>query len=124
MITGGLQGLYQEYTGVPTENITELPSPGSNRRCFRLTDTKILVGVRGMSVEENNAFLYMATHFRKSGLPVPKVHIASGNKSYHLQEGSRDILLFHAIEKGCVTSTFSEEEKELLRRTIRLPPAV
>ena len=100
MITEELQKLYQEYTGVPVENITELPSSGSNRRYFRLTGAKTLIGVCGTSVEENDAFLYMAAHFRKSGLPVPEVHIVSENKSYYLQEDLGDTLLFHAIEKG------------------------
>ena len=119
MITEELQKLYQEYTGVPAENITELPSSGSNRRYFRLTGAKTLIGVCGTSVEENDAFLYMAAHFRKSGLPVPEVHIVSENKSYYLQEDLGDTLLFHAIEKGRATSVFSEEEKELLRKTVR-----
>lgn len=124
MITEELQKLYQEYTGVPAENITELPSSGSNRRYFRLTGAKTLIGVCGTSVEENDAFLYMAAHFRKSGLPVPEVHIVSENKSYYLQEDLGDTLLFHAIEKGRATSVFSEEEKELLRKTVRLLPAI
>lgn len=116
MITEELQKLYQEYTGVPAENITELPSSGSNRRYFRLTGAKTLIGVCGTSVEENDAFLYMAAHFRKSGLPVPEVHIVSENKSYYLQEDLGDTLLFHAIEKGRATSVFSEEEKSCSAR--------
>lgn len=118
MITEELQKLYQSYTGVPAENITELPSSGSNRRYFRLTGIETLIGVYGASIDENEAFLYMAGHFRKCGLPVPEVRIASEDKTYYLQEDLGDTLLFHAIEKGRATSVFSEEEKELLRKTI------
>ena len=71
MIIEELQNLYQSYTGVPAENITELPSSGSNRRYFRLTGIQVLIGVYGASIDENEAFLYMAEHFRKCGLPVP-----------------------------------------------------
>lgn len=110
--TETISGIY----GVPAENITELPSSGSNRRYFRLTGAKTLIGVCGTSVEENDAFLYMAAHFRKSGLPVPEVHIVSENKSYYLQEDLGDTLLFHAIEKGRATSVFSEEEKSCSAR--------
>ena len=124
MITEELQKLYQSYTGVPAENITELPSSGSNRRYFRLTGTQTLIGVYGTSVDENEAFFYMAEHFRKNGLPVPEVHIVSEDKMYYLQEDLGDTLLFHVIEKGRATSVFSEEEKELLRKTIRLLPAI
>ena len=73
MITEELKKLYCTYTGHEPETIEELPSSGSNRRYFRLTGTPTLIGVSGTSLEENQAFLYMADHFRKKGLPVPQV---------------------------------------------------
>ena len=94
MITEELQKLYQSYTGVPAENITELPSSGSNRRYFRLTGIETLIGVYGASIDENEAFLYMAGHFHKCGLPVPEVRIVSEDKTYYLQEDLGDTLLF------------------------------
>lgn len=124
MIIEELQKLYQAYTGVTPETITELPSSGSNRRYFRLTGMKKLIGVCGTSIEENDAFFYMASHFRKSGLPIPEVYIASADKKCYLQEDLGDTLLFHVIEKGRTTGVFSEEEKELLRRAIRLLPVI
>ena len=68
MITEDLQNLYQTYLGEVPEEIVELPSSGSNRRYFRLTGTQKLIGVYGTAKEENEAFLYMAAHFRKKGL--------------------------------------------------------
>lgn len=111
MITEELQKLYQEYTGVPAENITELPSSGSNRRYFRLTGAKTLIGVCGTSVEENDAFLYMAAHFRKSGLPVPEVHIVSENKSYYLQEDLGDTLCFMQSRKDVLPAYFPKRKR-------------
>ena len=73
MITENLQKLYQQYTGMPAEEIIEMPASGSNRRYFRLTGVQSLIGVYGTSVEENEAFLYMAEHFKKKNLPVPQV---------------------------------------------------
>lgn len=124
MITENLQKLYQQYTGVPAEEIIEMPASGSNRRYFRLKGTQSLIGVYGTSVEENEAFLYMAEHFKKKNLPVPQVLCVSEDKFFYLQEDLGDTLLFHAIEKGRVTNSFSEEEKELLRKTIRLLPSI
>ena len=109
MTTEDLQNLYQTNLGEVPEEIVELPSSGSNRRYFRLTGTKKLIGVYGTSKEENEAFLYMAVHFRKKGLPVPEVYICSEDKNCYLQEDLGDILLFNAIEKGRATSVFSEE---------------
>ena len=66
----------------------------------------------------------MADHFRKKGLPVPQVVAKSDNDAFYLQEDLGDTLLFNAIEKGRKTSVFDEEEKQLLRKTMRLLPAV
>lgn len=124
MIIEDLKKLYRAYTGSEAETVTELPSSGSNRRYFRLTGIKSIIGVYGTSIDENQAFLYMAAHFRQSGLPVPEVYCASEDKVYYLQEDLGDTLLFAAIEKGRKTSVFSEEEKVLLRKTVRLLPSV
>lgn len=111
MITEELQKLYQSYTGVPAENITELPSSGSNRRYFRLTGTQTLIGVYGTSVDENEAFFYMAEHFRKNGLPVPEVHIVSEDKMYYLQEDLGDTLLFMSLRKDVLPVYFPKKRK-------------
>ena len=124
MITEELKKLYIAHTGHEPEQIDELPSSGSNRRYFRLIGSPTLIGVSGESVEENRAFLYMAEHFRQKGLPVPQVFIRSEDDIYYLQEDLGDSLLFNAIEKGRKTSVFGEDEKQLLRKTIRLLPAV
>lgn len=124
MITENLQKLYQQHTGVAAEEIIEMPASGSNRRYFRLLGVQSLIGVYGTSKEENEAFLYMAEHFKKKHLPVPQVLCVSEDKLFYLQEDLGDTLLFHAIEKGRITNSFSEEEKELLRKTIRLLPAI
>ena len=124
MITEELKKLYITHTGHEPEAIDELPSSGSNRRYFRLKGTPTLIGVSGESAEENRAFLYMAEHFRGKGLPVPEVFIRSEDNIYYLQEDLGDTLLFNAIEKGRKTSVFDEEEKQLLRKTMRLLPAV
>ena len=124
MIIENLQKLYEQYTGVPAEHIEEMTGSGSNRRYFRLTGVKSLIGVYGTSQEENEAFLYMAEHFKKKNLPVPQVVSVSEDKRYYLQEDLGDTLLFHTIENGRTTSSFSEEEKELLHKTIRLLPSI
>ena len=111
MITENLQKLYQQYTGVQAESVEEMPASGSNRRYFRLMGVQNLIGVYGTSKEENEAFLYMAEHFKKKNLPVPQVLAVSEDKSYYLQEDLGNTLLFNAIEKGRATSSFSEEER-------------
>lgn len=124
MIIEELKKLYLSYVGCEPQAIEEMPASGSNRRYFRLLGNPTLIGVSGESLEENRAFLYMAEHFKQKGLPVPTIYARSENNMFYLQEDLGDTLLFNAIEKGRQTGIFSEEEKELLRKTMRLLPAI
>lgn len=121
-----LISLYKNFTGQTPALVTELPSSGSHRRYFRLTadDGSSLIGVIGTSMQENNAFLYMARHFAEKGLPVPTVMAVSDDGMCYLQTDLGDNLLFKEIEKGRATKSFSAHEKELLAKTIRLLPRV
>ena len=124
MVTEVLKNLYHTFVGRPADEIVELPSSGSNRRYFRLSGSRSLIGVSGTSRPENEAFLYMAAHFRQKGLPVPEVYCSSEDKLFYLQEDLGDTLLFDAIEKGRKSSVFDETEKRLLHQTIELLPKV
>ncbi len=120
-----LSKLYKQVTGNEPSSVVEMPSSGSNRRYFRLSDgNKSSVGVLGTCVEENQAFLYMAKHFAEKGLPVPEVYACSDDEMAYIQQDLDDTLLFNAIEKGRATSVFSEEERQLLIKTIRLLPDI
>jgi len=119
-----LKELYLKYTGSQPDGIDEMPSSGSNRRYFRLTGGRSLIGVLGTCEPENDAFIYLAHHFGERGLPVPEVLAVSDDRMAYLQTDLGDTLLFNAIEKGRVTSAFSNDERDLLIKTIRLLPDV
>ena len=120
-----LKQLYKEYTGAEATEIIELPSSGSNRHYFRLKDgERSLIGAIGTNLKENNAFLYIDEHFHHKGLNVPKVVAVSDDRMAYLQEDLGDVSLFSSIEKGRKTRVFSEEEKQLIAKTIRLLPEV
>ena len=120
-----LKKLYLLHTGSQVEKVRELiPLSGSNRRYFRFVGERNMIGVIGASVNENNAFIYMAGHFRKKGLPVPEVYCHSDDKLCYLQEDLGDTLLFNAIEKGRQNGVFDEGERRLLHKTISLLPSI
>ncbi len=112
--------LFQEYTGKLAKEQTQLSASGSNRRYFRLTGDDIsVIGVQGTSKAENEAFLYMAKHFKAQGLNVPEVYAESDDKMTYIQEDLGDTLLFNYIAEGRKTGVFCEPEKEMLRKTMR-----
>lgn len=122
-----LTRLYTDLKGKEPAKVTELPSSGSNRRYFRLSDadgSDSLIGVLGTSVEENKAFIYMARHFAENGIPVPTVLAVSPDKMAYLQTDLGDTLLFNEIEKGRLTRSFSVHEKEMLAKTIAKLPDI
>lgn len=120
-----LEVLFQQYTGEKVLSISELSASGSNRHYFRLKSDHIsVIGMQGTSVEENHAFISMSRHFRAKGLPVPQVYVQSSDGLSYIQEDLGDTLLFDYIAEGRKTGVFCEPEKEMLRDTMRLLPAL
>ena len=119
-----LQKLYADSVGTAPESITALAGAGSNRRYYRLEGGQRVIGVVGTSVEENRAFIAMARHFRAKGIPVPQIIAVSDDRTCYLQEDLGSTLLFDAIRTGRETGSFSPEEKQLLRKTMRLLPRI
>lgn len=124
MNTELLAQLYQSYTGEAPTSIEPLPGAGSNRKYFRLKGKESLIGVYGTSTEENRAFIYMARHFSQKGLPVPRILAESPDQSVYLQDDLGDISLFQLIKQGRESGNFSDEETNILKRTIRLLPQI
>ncbi|MBQ0121606.1 MAG: phosphotransferase [Bacteroidales bacterium] len=114
-----LKQLYAQHVGSECTSITELPGSGSNRRYFRLTGEQTIIGVIGEVAEENQAFLYMARHFKSKNLPVPEVYLESEDHMAYIQEDLGDSILFNEIEKGRKTRVFGDEEKKMLAETLR-----
>ena len=121
-----LEQLFVKYKHENVKNIEELPSSGSNRRYFRLTGENgdTLIGVKGTSVEENIAFVKISEHFYNQGIPVPRVFAVSDDKNFYIQEELGDEILFKATEKGRTCGSFSDEERELLRKTMAKLPEI
>ena len=121
-----LEELFVQYKHSNPKNIEELPSSGSNRRYFRLTadDDTTIIGVMGTSEDENIAFVKIAEHFRRQGLPVPEVYAMSADNKFYIQQDLGDNILFKMTEKGRTCGSFSEDERELLRKTMAKLPSI
>lgn len=117
-----LSDLFIQATGKQPGEQVSLTASGSNRRYYRIfsLDRQVsLIGVEGTSRDENHAFLTMASHFAKQGLNVPRVLAVSEDEIAYVQEDLGDTLLFNYIAEGRKTGVFCEQEKAILRNTIR-----
>lgn len=124
MNTETISTLYKQVTGQQHDKIEQLTGSGSNRQYFRMTGIRNLIAVRGESIAENRAFIYMARHFHEKGIPVPEVLAVSNDESCYIQEDLGDTLLFNAIANGRNTGIFSNHEKELIRKSITVLPSI
>ncbi len=120
-----LETLFRQQTSEKLLSKEELSASGSNRRYFRLESKNTsIIGVAGTSVEENHAFICMARHFKEKGLPVPELLSQTEDGRFYIQEDLGDTLLFDYIAEGRKTGVFHENEKEMLRKTMRKLPAL
>ena len=122
-----LKELYSRWSGAEPALIEKLPGAGSNRIYYRLTDGEghSVIGCIGTSREENHAFVALARHFHAKGLPVPEVLAVSDDEVRYLQTDLGSTSLFDALRREREAGgQYNEEEKELLRQTIRMLPRI
>ena len=81
-----LSRLYKQFVGSEPTEIVLMDKAGSNRQYYRMHGERSIVGVIGESREENDAFIYMARHFREQGLSVPEVYGVSEDHMAYIQE--------------------------------------
>ena len=117
--------LYHKTFGITPKDVEKLSAQGSNRQYIRFTDASghNIIGCIGTSVEENNAFVYLAKHFTEKGLPVPQVLAVSEDGRRYLQTDLGNCSLFDALANGRQQS-YGDKERELLRRVITLLPHI
>lgn len=119
--------LYTEWAGAEPAGVEKLPVQGSNRAYYRLTDADgmSVVGCVGTSRDENHAFVYLARHFAKRRIPVPKLLAVSGDELRYLQEDLGKQSLFDAIRGGREAGgRYNQREKRLLVSVIRELPNI
>lgn len=122
-----LTELYTQWAGQSPAAMVKLAGQGSNRQYFRITghDGTTVIGVVGTSRDEDHAFIQLARHFALRQLPVPKVLAASSDELRYLQTDLGDTSLFDAIKGGRdAGGRYNQQEKELLKRTIRELPNI
>lgn len=116
-----LIALYTSFIGAAPKDVQPINGSGSNRQYVRFVSSqgKGIIGVIGTSHEENRAFITLARHFASKGLPVPHVLAVSDDGLRYLQDDLGSRSLFDALRCGREAGGhYSDDERELLRRTI------
>lgn len=119
-----LIALFKKVTG-EAPRCEKIKGEGSNRKYYRLQSAHhSLIGTEGTNPEEDATFVYLAQHFSQQGLNTPKLIIASEDGLHYLQEDLGGTSLFSLIQGGAKSGHFSEEEIELILKTITLLPDI
>jgi len=119
--------LYKRWSGAEPVATEKLAGAGSNRQYYRFTaaDGTTVIGCIGTSRDENHAFVYLARHFEKRQLPVPRVLAVSDDELRYLQQDLGRVSLFDAIRGGREAGgRYTLKEQELLKQTIRELPNI
>ncbi|MBQ0050371.1 MAG: phosphotransferase [Bacteroidales bacterium] len=117
--------LFKDYAHEAPISVEPITGSGSNRNYYRMVarDGRSVIGVVGTSRDENHAFCYLAEHFRLRQLPVPQVLAKSADGLCYLQSDLGSTSLFDALRGGREAGgRYNQQERELLRRTIRQLP--
>lgn len=120
-----LKSLYKSHFGRPAARIENLPKAGSNRHYVRFVDEdgQSVIGVVSPDVAENQCFIYLSRHFASQGLPVPEVMAVSSDATAYLQTDLGRTSLYQMLSEGRETGgQYSEQERQLISRTLRLLP--
>ncbi len=118
-----LQIQFERVFGTRPDSVRELSPSGSNRRYFRLSAGAVsAIGVIGTDRKENEAFCYIASHFRGKGIAVPEIYAAGHEGMTYIQEDLGDGILYSLLEPSRKKGEYTAEDEKLLCTTIsRLP---
>jgi len=118
-----LKQLFETYFHSKVQQISPLAPTASNRKYFRLSDgNQSCIAAFNPDKRENDAFVYLAKHFRFKGLAVPEVFAYDPKKHIYLQSDLGNTTLFdflqvHKSDTG-LSSVVIEKYKEVLKQLI------
>lgn len=120
-----LYELYREKFASQPSDCTPLTGSASNRRYYRLSGAAgSCIGVVGVDVIENKAFLTIAEHLGCKGINVPKVLAISDDQSAYLQEDLGDGILFDMLTAARRSGKGISDVETLLCKTMAMLPKI
>jgi aminoglycoside/choline kinase family phosphotransferase len=120
-----LKKLFEDYFHSPPDRIQPLQGQlgGSGRNIFRFSSAGgTAIGILYPVREENVAFLEFSKHFRRHGLPVPKIYAEALNQGAYLEEDLGDLTLFEFLSKNRTNSEVRPEVVDVYRKVTAVLP--
>jgi len=118
-----LADLYLNKFGQKPDAIVALRSDGSDRKIYRVVaGNHSVIGILGVDLQENAAFLEFSRHFKKFGLRVPEIYIENSDGSAYLEEDFGDETLFSWMYRIREQQGFNDEIKQMYRQVVEYLP--
>ena len=120
-----LKRLFEQYFHVPVEQAKPLQGQlgGSGRAIIRLTGGgNSAIGIVYPVREENVAFIEFSWHFRRRGLPVPKIYGDDLGENAYLEEDFGDTTLYEFLGKHRTGDCIAPEAIEAYRKVVAVLP--
>jgi aminoglycoside/choline kinase family phosphotransferase len=120
-----LKKLFEQHFHATAEKAEPLQGHlgGSGRNIIRLASGKhSAIGVLYEVREENVAFLEFSRHFRRYGLPVPKIYGEDLNHGAYLEEDLGDTTLFEFLSNNRAGETIAPQAVEAYRKVVAVLP--
>src|SRR6202166_4361540 len=116
-----LTRLFEQHFHSPAERVQPLQGQlgGSGRKIIRLSSEKLsAIGILYDVREENVAFLEFSRHFRRRGLPVPKIYAEDLSQGAYLEEDLGDTTLFEFLSRNRVGENIAPQAVEAYRKVV------
>ncbi|MGA2536745.1 MAG: RNase adapter RapZ [Terracidiphilus sp.] len=120
-----LKQLFEQYFQLPAENVHPLQGQlgGSGRAIVRLSSGSFsAIGVEYSVREENAAFLEFSRHFRRHGLPVPRIYAEDLRNGVYLEEDLGDLTLFEFLSANRAGQAIAPAAIEAYRKVVAVLP--
>lgn len=111
--------LYKKFQGHQPHSITPIAQAGSGRQYFMVDgESGKYVATIGETVEENEAFIYLAKQLKRAGASVPKVFHISKDRMVYLQTYCGHDSLYKVLERFRQSGEYSKTSVRMLGKAM------
>jgi aminoglycoside/choline kinase family phosphotransferase len=124
-VTQWIARLFESWSGEKMQSLEPLPESGSYRRYYRISgDTNRVLGAFNTDLRENDAFIYLAGHLKKTGNRVPEVYTSDNERGIYLLQDLGDMTLLDLLQQRKQEDHFGKKGMNAYRKVIEAMPGL